>query len=172
MNIDLTKHIREEDALLQRGKHKTGTDRIDAELIENQMIMGKLGSFDLVCDEPTERAGTGKGPNPLKYFLSGFAFCFLTWCARAIASYDTQVESLKMTVLGRFERVNTHAFTEIQYDLRLEGPLDSLSAVQLVKLAERECFVHNTLRRAVPLTGRVYLNEKLILSETFNAKPA
>jgi uncharacterized OsmC-like protein len=135
-----------------------GADRVDASVVQDELIEGKLGQFTVLSDEPPERAGTGRGPNPLKYFLAGFAFCFLTWCARAAAYHEAAVDSLEMTVRGRFDRKDAHAFTEIIYELRLGGTLNREMAARIDQMASHECYVHNTLRKAVRLRGQLLLN--------------
>jgi hypothetical protein len=48
--------------------------RVSTRLVENQRSEGRLDNHTVVCDEPVERGGTGKGPSPLAYFLASLGF--------------------------------------------------------------------------------------------------
>src|SRR5438093_10463108 len=57
---------------------------------------------DLVwySDESKERAGTGKGPSPLSYFLSSLGFCQMVHYVEHCAMDDLKLDSLEMKVEG------------------------------------------------------------------------
>lgn len=49
------------------------TLRASARIEKDFHLVGRVGRFNLIADEPTPQ-GTGKGPSPLQYFLAGAAF--------------------------------------------------------------------------------------------------
>jgi hypothetical protein len=51
-----------------------GVIRATTRLVENCRSEAKFDGHTVVCDEPTDRGGTGLGPSPLEYFLSALGF--------------------------------------------------------------------------------------------------
>jgi hypothetical protein len=51
-----------------------GVVRVSTRLVENCRSEGDLESHTVVCDEPADRGGTGRGPAPLYYFLASLGF--------------------------------------------------------------------------------------------------
>ncbi len=51
-----------------------GVIRVSTRLVETQRSEGTLGDHTVICDEPAERGGTGRGPSPLEYFLASLGF--------------------------------------------------------------------------------------------------
>lgn len=51
-----------------------GVIRASVRLVDNCRSEADLDGHTVVCDEPAERGGTGRGPTPLQYFLSALAF--------------------------------------------------------------------------------------------------
>jgi hypothetical protein len=51
-----------------------GVIRVSTRLVENCRSEGKLEGHTVVCDEPADRGGTGRGPAPLYYFLASLGF--------------------------------------------------------------------------------------------------
>ena len=51
-----------------------GVVRAQTHLVEDCRSDGLIEGHTVVCDEPRERGGTGRGPAPLPYFLAALGF--------------------------------------------------------------------------------------------------
>lgn len=51
-----------------------GVIRASTRLVENCRSEAELDGHTVICDEPTDRGGSGQGPTPLQYFLSALGF--------------------------------------------------------------------------------------------------
>lgn len=51
-----------------------GVIRASTRLVDNCRSEAELEGHAVVCDEPEDRGGTGKGPAPLQYFLASLGF--------------------------------------------------------------------------------------------------
>jgi len=136
-----------------------GAERVDITHVEHLKFEARKGRFRFLVDEPGERGGTDKAPNPLAYFLAGAGSCFMMQVTRLAIAEDVQLDQLRLTVLGRFDRRLGGAFLEIVYDIWVESGERAEKIAELIGRAEEMCYAHNTLKKAgLKLVTNVYLN--------------
>lgn len=146
-----------------------GVIRIDLKHVDHlnfQGIAKEGGNFTVEIDEPPERGGRGKGPTPLNYFLIGAGSCLLMQWAKIAVIEGLDVDNLEATARGHTDRRIDGYFTDFVFDVRMDGKESVERIKQVAKESERLCFVHNTLKRGVPVTTNITLNGKLIYSTT------
>ena len=119
---------------------------------------------DLVwySDESKERAGTGKGPSPLSYFLSSLGFCQMVHYVEHCAMDDLRLDSLEMKVEGNVAPQIPVRFTDITYKTQIRSSEDDERVKRLAKMAAADCYVTNTLRRSCEVKGIIFHNGKKI----------
>ncbi len=157
--------LRLEDQRSKLGR-QIGTVRIDLRNEEQMRHEAKAHDFILMVDEPPERGGTNMGLHPLGYFVLGCASCFLTQLARTTIIRNYKIDTLEMTALAHYDRGELRRFTDIVYNVRLTGSETKEKAIRLLHEAEERCFVHQTLKFALPLTSNLSLNGEDIASHT------
>jgi|GEM_PF-382141 uncharacterized OsmC-like protein len=147
-----------------------GTIRVDLKHKEHLNFQGfakEGGSFTLEIDEPPERGGHGRGPTPLNYFLLGIGSCLLMQWAKLSILENLGIDALEATVRGHIDRRIDGSFNDIIVDIRIRGRSEEAEKIRRVaKDCERLCFVHNTLRRALPLTTNIELNGQAVYKST------
>ncbi|MHB8566334.1 MAG: OsmC-related (seleno)protein [Nitrososphaerales archaeon] len=143
-----------------------GTKRVDIKNVEQLRHEVSAHGFSLIVDEPAERGGTHLGLDPLGYFVTGAASCFLNQFARSIMIRDLKVDDLEMTARAHYDMAKTRDFTDFIYDVHLSGKESKENVLELLYEAERRCFVHQTLKKAIPLTTNVFLNGVQVVSHT------
>jgi uncharacterized OsmC-like protein len=143
-----------------------GTTRVDIRLLEDVRSEASMRQFTWLSDEPMERGGQDAAPNPLSYFVSGLGFCQAVHFAGEAARHGLAIDSLEITLRGRFDRGTERRFLEFIYDLRIESPEPSDRIRAMVETAERFCYVSNTLARSAQLTGHVHLNSEPLFTLT------
>ena len=149
-----------------------GTKRADIKNIEHLRHEAKAHGFTLVVDEPPERGGTHKGLDPLGYFVVGAASCFLNQFARVIMIRDLKIDDLEITARAHYDMAKTRDFIDFIYDVRLKGSETDENVKGLLLEAEKRCFTHKTLGKAIPMTSNVSLNGALVTSHTIGPKTA
>ncbi len=140
-----------------------GSERIDLRRVNHLKFEARKGAFKFLIDEPAERGGTNKAPNPLAYFIAGAASCLLNQYATLAIARDTQLDDIQLTARGHFDRRLGGAFEEVVYDLKLESRASPESVIALSKEAEIMCYAHNTLKKAgVRMVTNLFLNGKQV----------
>ena len=107
----------------------------------------RAGDFDLVVDEPESAGGTGTGPQPTDLLLASIASCFLLALLYAAGKAGLELPGLQVHATGTYEGLR---FARVDIAVTSEVPPKLLEP--LVPVAERVCYVTNTLRE-VPRLG-------------------
>jgi uncharacterized OsmC-like protein len=77
---------------------------------------------------------------------------------------ELPIENIKMMVRAHTIRQKPRAFTDMIFEVRLAGSASTEQVKVLAKDASANCFVENTLARAIPLTTEVFLNDSKIVT--------
>ena len=142
-----------------------GTIRVDAAQVEqlrHEVTPHPHAHHRLIVDEPRERGGTDAGPSPLQVFLAGALTCLLNQFIKLAMARRLAIETVSGTLRGRVHHRVDGGFTDLVYDIQLTGAISDDAIKPLAAEAERYCYVHNTLRNAVPLTVRLHLNGRQV----------
>jgi len=113
-------------------------------------------------DEPADRGGGGKGPSPLSYFLSSLGFCQFAHYAEHSLLLDLKLDSLDMKVSGNIVMQRPRRFTEVTYEVRISSSNNDEMIRKLARAAAEDCYVTNTLKRSIPVTGTIIHNGQKI----------
>ena len=77
---------------------------------------------------------------------------------------DLSVENVKLMVRAHTIRTKPRAFTDMIFEVRLDGVLSVDEVKTLANKASANCFVENTLAKAIPLTTEIFLNDQRVLT--------
>ncbi len=140
---------------------------METRLVENFNGEAKARDFIFISDEREESAGTDKGPAPLEYFLSGFAFCEQIIFARHAAALGLDLDRLELKVKGLFRRRGMYGtaevdpgFEETSVEFRVESKESKELAIDPVWRVHKHCPAYNTLRKAAKISEGVFLNDE------------
>ena len=140
-----------------------GSERVDLRRVDHLTLEARKRDFRFTVDEPEERGGKDRGPNPLAYFISGAASCLVNQFLTDAIFREVKLENVELSARGHFDRRLGGAFTEIIYDVRLTSPASREAIVSLAEEAENMCYAHQTLKKAgVKMTTNIFLNGKQI----------
>ena len=121
--------------------------------------------FSFTCDESEGRAGKGESPSPLRYFLSGLAFCQQVWYAKGAALVGCEIESLDITVRTYMDMRGEHLIDGIEpnpqwivIDAVVASPSGADLVLAMVDEANARCPVYNLVVKAVPIWERIVHN--------------
>jgi uncharacterized OsmC-like protein len=82
---------------------------------------------------------------------------------------ELPVENIKLMVRAHTIRQKPRAFTDMIFEVRLDGAASAAEVRVLAQEASANCFVENTLAKAIPLTTEVFLNDTKVA--TLKRKP-
>ncbi len=106
------------------------------------------GRFELIVDEPESAGGTDQGPQPTELLLAAIASCFTLAMAYSAGKRGVELAGLRVRATGDYDGPS---FSAIRILVRADAPAaDDLR--RLVSMAERLCYVSNTLRRTPDVT--------------------
>lgn len=147
--------------------------RVATRLIGNVHARSEFLQYDkefaFECDESEGRAGAGSAPSPLRYFLSGLAFCQQVWYAKGAALAGCDIEDLEIDVLTYMDMRGEHLIDGIApnpqwivIDARITTPGTDEQVLALVDEANARCPVYNLVVKAVPIYERIARNGTVV----------
>jgi putative redox protein len=102
------------------------------------------GRFELIVDEPESVGGTDQGPQPTELLLASIASCFTLAMAYAAGKRGVELAGLRVRATGIYDGPR---FSAIRLSVQADAP-DPDGLRRLVPIAQKLCYVTNTLRRA------------------------
>ena len=121
-------------------------------------------SFRFLSEDPALTGGSETAPPPLAFPMTSVAFCYMTQVGRyaRITRQDLQAMRIVQQCAFRWEKaadgyervipspVDTHVY--------LEGDLSDEAAENLVRMGERTCYLHASMKATLPSVITVELN--------------
>lgn len=147
--------------------------RVVTTLIENVHARSDFVQYDkqfsFECDESDGRAGTGSAPSPLRYFLSGLAFCQQVWYAKGAALVGCEIEELSLDVKTYMDMRGEHLIDGIEpnpqwivIEADIATPGTASQVLALVDEANARCPVYSLVAKAIPIYERISRNGSLV----------
>ncbi len=147
--------------------------RVVTRLIENVHARSDFVQYDrefsFECDESDGRAGKGEAPSPLRYFLSGLAFCQQVWYAKGAALAGCEIENLVIEVSTYMDMRGEHLVGDVPPNpqwIVIEATVDSPGThdqvLRMVDEANARCPVYNLVAKAIPVYERIHHGTVLI----------
>lgn len=145
-------------------KPMMGAERVDLKLLNHLAMESTKKSYKWTVDEPEERGGTGTGPNPLAYFLSGAASCLMNHFMTESILAGAKLGGLEMTARAHYTLAPGASFREVLYDIRVSSDEPADKLLPIYRRAEELCMASNTLRNAgVKFVVTIFLNGTQVL---------
>jgi putative redox protein len=111
----------------------------------------KIRHHVIIIDSGKEEGGKDLGPSPTETFLAALGACLMTNISRIGQKMRLGLKSVTMEINGTKE-YNEHpaSFVELNVNVSIEADTNDQEKLErLVKLAEENCTVSNTLKNAV-----------------------
>ncbi len=129
-------------------------------------------SHEFRSDEAVDRGGQESAPSPMRYMLSGVAFCFQGWCAKTFAVHGHRLTSLRLGVRtmldirGELLLADVPAHPQwIVLDATVESLVPAGEVLAHLQEAKRRCPLTALLAQAVPVHLRATLNGLPLIDE-------
>lgn len=118
--------------------------------------------FTFRCDEASSRGGDDSAPSPLRYFLSGLAFCQQVWYAKASAVVGVDLEDLTISVHTFMDMRGEHRLGDvpanpqwIAIEADVDSPAEAERVLEMVDEANARCPLYSLVSKAVPIHERI-----------------
>jgi uncharacterized OsmC-like protein len=128
--------------------------------------------FTFHGDESADRAGHETGPSPMRYLLSGVAFCLLGWWAKGSAMLDVELASLEVRLRTFLDMRGEHGVADVPAHpqwLVLEVAVSSEASrervLDVIDWGVARCPLSALVARAIPVHARVVLDGEVIRDE-------
>jgi uncharacterized OsmC-like protein len=123
--------------------------------------------YTIFCDDERFKKRHGKRPSPLQYFIASIGFCMFSQFARLAAKADVLLSRLEMDVRMTYDvtgRVARHELSQaaqgLSYIFRIDSPAPAEKLIQVAQGADKGCHTVNSMRKRIPVLGRIVLNER------------
>ena len=123
--------------------------------------------YTVYCDDENFKKQVGKRPSPLQYFIASIGFCMFSQLKRLAAKAKVSLDDLEMELrmtydlTGQFPMQN---FSDAAQGLSYLFKFNSTAAVdEVIKLgqsADKGCHTVNSMRKRIPVSGKIILNER------------
>lgn len=140
-----------------------GVVRVDTRLIGPLRSEAKSTGLAWYRDGRKEVGGAGEYPGALQYFISGMPFCHMAHYSERASVQGLSLDSVEISVRAYYDTRPGGYFDEVQYETRIVSAENEDTVKKLVKLAEHDCYVTNTLSKAAKLHGTIFLNGNKIM---------
>jgi uncharacterized OsmC-like protein len=125
--------------------------------------------FTFLADEAADRAGHETGPSPMRYLLSGVAFCLLGWWAKGASELDVELESLEarlrtfLNIRGEYGVGDVERHPQwLVVEVTATSGAPAADVLDVVDWGVARCPLSVLVARAIPVHGRVTLNGEVI----------
>jgi putative redox protein len=111
---------------------------------------GSVREYTVLCDRPSAKGGSDRGPMGGELFLMGLGGCFMSNLLAAVHARKAEVTDLTVELVARLEEAPPR-FSEVR--LNISGRYTDRELMEkLVVIAERGCIVANTVKNSVNLS--------------------
>jgi uncharacterized OsmC-like protein len=142
---------------------------VSTRLIEDVSVESTFEQYDrpftFYGDEAKWRGGHERGPSPMRYLLSGIAFCLQGWYAKGSAFTDVEIGSLEVDLRTYLDVRGEHGFDDIPkhpqwliVEVRVESTSPADRVLEMIDWGDERCPLGVLIRRAIPVHQRVLLN--------------
>jgi uncharacterized OsmC-like protein len=108
------------------------------------------GGFPITVDEPVSAGGTDQGPQPTELFLASIASCFTLALSHSATKRGIELRGLRVDVTGTYDGPR---FAALRVTVHADAPRGE-ELERLITVAERVCYVTNTLRQGPEIAFR------------------
>ena len=147
-----------------------GEVEVETQLVEDIHSVGKSGRFSWPSDFRPWEPGAAKGPSPLAYFISSMGLCHQSHYSEEASLMDLTLDSVKVKTKAVYDLRPGVGFEGITYETRIESRENEERIMELVERAEKACYVTSTLKRALKIEGKIYLNSNQVMSRNHSRR--
>jgi uncharacterized OsmC-like protein len=123
--------------------------------------------YTVYCNDEDFRKQHGQRPSPLQYFIASIGFCMFSQFKRLAAKAEVLLDDLEMDLrmtydlTGKFPRKDfSQAARGLSYLFSIKTAAPVEKVIQVAQLADKGCHTVNSMRKRMPVAGKITLNER------------
>ncbi len=125
-----------------------------------EMVKPFHESFQLATDEGAFHGGDATAPPPLALFVAGLTGCLMTQIRAFAKRLDVPLDDLKVETRVQWDwqktgRVYETAPRSMEIDVLIDSSAPFEDAVELIRTAQKGCFIEQTLARENTIRHRI-----------------
>lgn len=128
--------------------------------------------FTFHGDEAADRAGHETGPSPMRYLLSGVAFCLLGWWAKGSAVLDVELTSLDVRLRTFLDMRGEHGVADVPphpqwlvLEVAVSSDAPRERVLEVIDWGIARCPLSVLVARAIPVYAQVVLDGEVVRDE-------
>jgi uncharacterized OsmC-like protein len=136
--------------------------RLNEELVK----LAQQEDHTVYCDDENFKKQAGKRPSPLQYFIATIGFCMFSQLRCFAATAEVPIDDLEMDLrmtydlTGKFPIKNfSDAAQGISciFKIKSQSPLENV--IKVAQAADKGCHTVNSMRKRMPVSGKLILND-------------
>jgi uncharacterized OsmC-like protein len=123
--------------------------------------------YTVLCNEDRFRKEAGKRPSPLQYFIASVGFCMFSQFARYAAQLRVRIEDAEMDLRMTYDLSDKGSRAGLSrmargmgYVFKIKSGASVEEVIRLAQLADKGCHTVNSMRKRVPVSGKLLLNDR------------
>ena len=137
--------------------------RLNEELVK----MNQQEDYTVYCDDKEFEKQVGKRPSPLQYFIATIGFCMFSQLKRFALKAEVPIDDVEMDLRmtydlsGKFPiKQFSDAAQGLSYLFKIKSAAPPESVIKIAQSADRGCHTVNSMRKRIPVTGKLILNDR------------
>jgi uncharacterized OsmC-like protein len=123
--------------------------------------------YTVYCDDENFKKRAGKRPSPLQYFIASIGFCMFSQFKRLATKAEVALDDLEMDLRMTYDLSGKFPIKDFSdaaqgisyvFKIRSQSPLDKV--VKVAQAADKGCHTVNSMRKRMPVTGKILLNDR------------
>ena len=134
-------------------------------LNEDLVKIEQQEDYTVFCDAAKFKAQAARPPSPLQYFIASVGFCMFTQLNRFASQAEAHLEEVEMDLRmtypmsGKFPLANLSDATQgLTYCFKIKSAAPIEKMIKVAQLTDRGCHTVNSMRKRVPVSGEIILN--------------
>jgi len=146
---------------------------VTATLVRDVSVEASFAQYDRPFtfhgDEAADRGGHETGPSPMRYLLSGVAFCYLGWVAKASALLEVELTACSAHLRTFLDMRGEHGLPDVPpnpqwlvIETTVESAASAEDVLRVLDHGRAHCPLTALMGRAIPVWERVTLNGTVV----------
>ena len=123
--------------------------------------------YTVYCDDENFKKRAGKRPSPLQYFIASIGFCMFSQFKRLATKAEVVLDDLEMDLRMTYDLSGKFPIKDFSdaaqgisyvFKIRSQSPLEKV--IKVAQAADKGCHTVNSMRKRMPVTGKIILNER------------
>lgn len=123
--------------------------------------------YAVYCNDENFKKQHGKRPSALQYFIASIGFCMFSQFKRLAAKAEVLLDDLEMDLRMTYDLTGKFPLKDFSqaawglsylFSIKTAAPVEKV--IQVAQLADKGCHTVNSMRKRMPVAGKIILDER------------